>query len=85
MKTDSNTSKTIESTIDTILSSFFVINFDEAIIFKTNNDLHSYDKLYHTFDEAKEDLISYWDILASDAKRNLSNVKKMKMEDVKSF
>ena len=72
-------------TYEPMLGCVFVINFDEAIIFKTNKDLQFYDKHYNTFDEAKNELISYWDNLVSDAKRNLSAVKKMKIVDVKSF
>mgnify|MGYP003593257744 CR=1 FL=1 len=68
-----------------VLGCVFVINFDESIIFKTNKDLHFYDKHYQTFEEAKNDLISYWDNLVSDAKRNLYASKKMKIEDVESF
>ena len=87
MNKEQKTSQTTEPAIavDTVLGCVFVINFDEAIIFKTNKDLHFYDKHYNTFDEAKEDLISYWDNLVNDAKRNLSAVKKMKISDVKSF
>ena len=87
MTTENKTSQPTDPAIavDTVLGCVFVINFDEAIIFKTNKDLHFYDKHYMTFDEAKYDLISYWDNLVSDAKRNLSAVKKMKISDVKSF
>lgn len=82
--------KTLQTTepaiaVDTVLGYVFVINFDEAIIFKTNKDFHFHDKHHSTFDEAKEDLISYWDNLVSDAKRTLSAVKKIKIADVKSF
>ena len=87
MNKELKTSQTTEPDIavDTVLGFVFVINFDEAIIFKTNKDLHFYDKHYMTFDEAKYDLISYWDNLVSDARINLSAVKKMKIADVKSF
>lgn len=86
-----NEAENLQNTTETavmyepMLGCVFVINFDEAIIFKTNKDLQFYDKHYNTFDEAKNELISYWDNLVSDAKRNLSAVKKMKIVDVKSF
>ena len=87
MNKEQKTTKTTEPAIavEPVLGCVFVINFDEAVIFKTNKDLHFYDKYYNTFDEAKVDLISYWDNLVSDAKRNLSAVKKMNIADVKSF
>jgi len=69
------------------MDELFVINFDEAIIFRVNkySELKFYDKRHTTFDSAKEDLISYWDNVLADAKRNLSAVKKLKASDVKSF
>ena len=68
-----------------VLGCVFVINFDEAIIFKTDKDLRFYDTHYNNFDKAKNDLISYYDTLVNDAKRKLSAVRKMKIADVKSF
>ena len=56
----------------------FVINFDEAIIFKANRDIQFYDEQYETFEEAKEQLINYWDNVLADAKNKLSEVKKIK-------
>ena len=38
-----------------------------------------------TLTKQKNDLISYYDTLVSDAKRKLSAVRKMKIADVKSF
>jgi len=87
MTTENKTSQPTDPAIavEPVLGCVYVINFDEAIIFKTNKNLHFYDKHYQTFDEAKEDLISYWDNVVSDAKSNLSAIKKMKIADVKSF
>lgn len=60
----------------------FVINFDEAIIFKTNRDTQFYEEQYETFEEAKEQLINYWDNVLADAKNKLSEVKKIKLSNV---
>ena len=63
----------------------FVINFDEAIIFKTSRDPQFYDDQYDTFDEAKEQLIYYWDNVLADAKNRLIEVKKIKLSNVQSL
>jgi ABC-type Fe3+-hydroxamate transport system substrate-binding protein len=63
----------------------FVINFDEAIIFKTNRDAQFYDEQYETFEEAKEQLINYWDNVLADAKNKLSEVKKIKLSNVQGL
>jgi hypothetical protein len=63
----------------------FVINFDEAIIFKTNIDCQFYNEQYQTFDEAKEQLISYWDNVLAEAKNNLKQVKKLKITNVQEL
>jgi hypothetical protein len=63
----------------------FVINFDEAIIFKTNRDAQFYDEKYETFEEAKEQLINYWDNVLADAKNKLSEVKKIKLNNVQGL
>ena len=70
-----------------VLECVFVINFDDAIIFKVDKyfEFKFYDKKYQTFESAKEDLVSYWDNVLADAKRNLSNVKNLKAKDAKSF
>ena len=60
----------------------FVINFDEAIIFKTNRDVQFYDEQYETFEEAKEELVNYWDNVLADAKTKLSEVKKINLTKV---
>ena len=56
MNKEQKTTKTTEPAIavEHVLGCVFVINFDEAIIFKTNKNLHFYDKHYNTFDEAKK-------------------------------
>ena len=63
----------------------FVINFDEAIIFKTNRDSQFYDEQYETFEEAKEQLINYWDNYLADAKNKLAEVKKIKLSNVQGL
>ena len=63
----------------------FVINFDEAIIFKTNRDAQFYDEQYETFEEAKEELINYWDNVLADSKNKLSEVKKIKLSNVQGL
>ncbi|MDD3686444.1 MAG: hypothetical protein PHE56_06725 [Bacteroidales bacterium] len=63
----------------------YVINFDEAIIFKTNKNLHLYEKNYTTFKEAKNDLICYWDNLLLKSKQTLNAVEKLKVSDVHYF
>ena len=70
-----------------VLECFFVINYDDAIIYKVDKyfEFKFYDKKYQTFESAKEDLVSYWDNVLTDAKRNLSKVKKLKEKDAKSF
>ena len=37
-----------------VLGCVFIINFDEAIIFKTDKDLRFYDTHYNNFDKAKK-------------------------------
>ena len=58
----------------------FIINFDEAIIFKTGRNAQFYDEQYEDFEEAKEQLIDYWDKLMNDAKSKLKEVKKNKIK-----
>lgn len=67
------------------MNKVFVINFDEAIIFKTNRDAQFYDEQYETFEEAKEQLINYWDNVLADAKNKLSEVKKIKLSNVQGL
>lgn len=67
---------------DALLGCVFVINYDEAIIFRTNKGVQFYDETYDTFDEAKEQLISYWDNALSEANRRYKEVKKYKLGNV---
>jgi hypothetical protein len=60
----------------------FVVNFDESVIFKTRMDNPFYDEKYETFEEAKEQLVSYWDNVLAGAKNNLKGAKKMKLINV---
>lgn len=87
MNKEQNTLQTTQPAIavDTVLGRVFVVNYDEAIIFNTNKDLHFYDETYHTFEQAKEQLVSYWDNAVSEAKRKLKEVKMYKLGNVQSI
>lgn len=67
------------------MKNVFVVNYDESVIFKTKDNIRFYDDHYPTFGEAKKELIAYWENVLSKAKTNLSYVKKLKVNDVKSF
>lgn len=63
----------------------FVVNFDESIIFEVNLTDDFYSEKYNSFEEAKSELISYWDNVLHDAKKNLHDAKKMKKSSVEKL
>ena len=63
----------------------YVINFDDAVIFEVKEESRFYDKHYSTFEEAKTDLIDYWDRFLKMAQTKLSESNLMKKVDVKTF
>lgn len=63
----------------------FVINYDDGIIFEVNEDIDFYDEQYLTFEEAKVNLLNYWENVVSDARNKLKEVKKLKRKDAQFF
>lgn len=63
----------------------YVINYDDCVIFKVTEKSKGYDNYYSTFNEAKIDLVDYWDTAAKQSKIILKEAKKLKATDVKSF
>lgn len=66
----------------------FVINFDEVIIFektKEGKNESFYNKEYDDFDNAKLDLVAYWENRIQDAKNNLLESKQKTLKQVQKL
>jgi len=60
----------------------FVINYTDSIIFQKTEDGRHYDEEYETFEEAKVQLIAYWENALTAAKLQLKEAKKIKLSNV---
>jgi hypothetical protein len=60
----------------------FVINFDESIIFNKNEDVDFYDEHYSDFEDAKRELVDYWETALINAKTKLKEAKNIKLYNV---